>query len=541
MIIKSLKYIASLTLALALAGCIKNDLPYPVVKCNIESISAEGLSAEPTINYANNSVTLPLLETTDIQAVEITDVVITEKAVESNPIVGTHDMRSPLYTTLSLYQEYYWTITAEQNIQRYFTVEGQIGATEWNETDRTAKVYVGFENLANVNITSLKLGPEGISSMSCTDNPDFDESNFGELHDFTSPRRVDVTYHNRTETWYLHVEYTELTVSMKRIDAWACVAWLYGEGLSGSQLGFRYRKEGTEEWITAATESISIDGGSFMARIAGLDSESNYEAVAYSGEDQTAPVTFTTEPILPLPNSGFEEWSKPGKILFPYLSPETAFWDTGNKGSATVGETISEGSTDIRPGSSGTTSAYLHSTFASVAGIGKFAAGNIFVGTYYETVGTNGKVHFGRPFTSRPVALRGWVKFKNGKYDVIDKMPDGMTITSDDWDVGSIYIALGTWSAEEYGGTAESPVEIYTKDPTTFFDKNGKDVVGFGELRLEHEIAEWTEFTIPIEYVATDIAPTHMTIVCSASSLGDYFTGSTENKMYVDDFELVWE
>lgn len=527
--------------AWCMVGCIENDLPYPVVKCIIESIEAEGLSSEPTINYADNTVQLPLLETTDIQAVEITNVKVTEKAVESNPIVGTHDMRSPLYTTLTLYQDYPWTISATQNIARHFTVEGQIGATEWNITDRTAKVYVGFEDLSNVNITSLKLGPEGITSMSCTDNTDFNESNFAELHDFTSPRRVDVTYHNRTEIWYLTVEYTELTVSMKRIDGWARIAWLYGEGLSGSDLGFRYRKAGSEDWTTVAKEQITINGGSFSARISGLEPESEYEAVAYSGDDQTAVVEFTTEPILPLPNGGFEEWSKPGKILFPYLSAETAFWDSGNKGSATVGETICEGSPDIRPGSSGTTSAFLRSIFASVAGIGKFAAGNIFIGTYYETVGTNGKVHFGRPFTSRPVALRGWIKFTNGKYDVIDKMPDGETITTDDWDIGSIYIALGTWSAAEYGGTEQSPVEIYTKDPTTFFDKHGKDVVGFGEMRLDKSISEWTQFTIPIEYVATDIVPTHMTIVCSASSLGDYFTGSTENRMYLDDFELVWE
>lgn len=538
---KSIKYIATLMVAWSMVGCIENDLPYPVVKCIIESIEAEGLSGEPTINYGDNTVRLPLLETTDIQAVEITNVKITDKAVESNPIVGTHDMRSPLYTTLTLYQDYPWTITAEQNIPRHFTVEGQIGATEWNITDRTAKVYVGFEDLSNVNITSLKLGPEGITSMACTDNTNFNESNFGELHDFTSPRRVDVTYHNRTEIWYLSVEYTELTVSIKRIDGWARIAWLYGEGLSGSEMGFRYRKVGSEEWTTVASEQITINGGSFSARIAGLESESEYEAVAYSGDDETAPVGFTTEPVLPLPNAGFEEWSKPGKILFPYLSPETAYWDSGNKGSATVGETICEGSPDIRPGSSGTTSAFLRSIFASVAGIGKFAAGNIFIGTYYETVGTNGKVHFGRPFTSRPVALRGWVKFNNGKFDVIDKMPDGKPITTDDWDVGSIYIALGTWTAAEYGGSEQSPVEIYTKDPTTFFDKHGKDVVGYGEMVLDKPISEWTQFTIPIEYVATDIVPTHMTIVCSASSLGDYFTGSTENRMYLDDFELVWE
>lgn len=528
-------------LALVPAGCIENDIPYPVVECAIESIEAEGLSGEPTIDATARKVTLPLEETTDIQAVKITACTITERAEASKEIVGEHDLRSPLDVTLSIYQDYHWTIEAQQNIERRFTVAEQIGSTVWDIANRTAKAYVGFEDLSHVEIMNLKLGPQGITHMSCTDVEDFNETNLYLLTDFTTSRRVDVTYHGRTEKWYLAVEYTDIKVSFTQVAPWTHSAWLYADGLSGTTLGFRYREEGAEEWIEVPQEEILFDGGSFSAQIKGLLPETSYEAVAYSNDDLSTVETFTTEAALPLPNAGFEEWSKPGKIVYPYLSEQEAFWDSGNKGSAAVNETICEGSSDIRPGSEGEYSAHLISKFASLMGIGKFAAGNIFIGTYYNTVGTDGQVNFGRPFATHPIALRGWMKYTQGRIDRIGKVPAGTNLTTDSMDEGSIYIALGTWTPEEYGGTEESPVQVYTKDLSTFFNKDGKDVLGYGELIFTESVGEWTQFTIPIEWRDKATVPTHMIIVCSGSRWGDYFTGSSQSRMWLDDFELIYD
>lgn len=528
--------------ALALAGCIVNDIPYPLVVCRIESIEAEGLSGEPTIDADERLVILPLEETTDIQAVEITACTVTENATLSTPIVGRHNMRTPLYVNLSIYQDYPWTIEARQTIERKFAVEGQIGTTEWDTTARTAKAYVGFEDLSQVTVTALKLGPRDISTMSCTDVLELDDTNLDRLHDFSKgARRVDVTYHGHTKDWYLTVEYTEVKVRFSRIAPWTHSAWLHAEGLSGTKLGFRYRAAGTEEWTEVAQEELTAQNGTFSAQVRGLLPETDYEAVAYSNDDESEIEKFTTEAALPLPNAGFEEWSKPGRIIYPYLSEDQAFWDSGNKGSISAGETICEGSPDVRPGSAGVASACLSSRFASLMGIGKFAAGNIFIGTYAETVGTNGKVNFGRPFASRPSALSGWVKYTQGKIDRIDRQPDGMTLTTEDFDQGSIYVALGTWTAAEYGGTDQSPVQVFTKEPSTYFDKNAKDVVAYGELMLNETVGEWRRFTIELDYTTTSVVPTHLIIVCSASRWGDYFTGSTQSRMWLDDFELVWD
>ena len=535
--------------AAALAGCIENDIPYPVVECKIESIAVEGLAGEPVIDAANGIVTLPLLETTDIQNVRITDVTVTEGAVMSREIVGVHDLTQPMSVTLSLYEQYSWRIVAQQTIPRYFTVEGQVGATEWNIGQRTAKVYMGYDGdgefvpgsrPSSVRITSLKLGPAGITRMEVPSEgiANFNESNFDRLSDFTTYRRVFVTCHGRREAWDLTVEYTEMKIDFKRVDGWVRTAWLYGEGLSSTELGFRYRRAGSDEWITVPSGDIVVEGGSFHAQVRGLQPASDYEALAYSGDDESAVISFRTEAELPLPNGDFETWGTVGGLVCPYLSTDQMYWDTGNKGAATVNAVLTEGTPDTRPGSPGKTAASLTSKFAGLGSIGKFAAGNLFVGNYYATEGTNGRVNFGRPFTSHPVALRGWVKFTNGKIDHRGTHP---TLTTDDMDQGMIYIALGTWTAAKYGGTDDSPVQVFSKDPNTFFNKNAEDIIGYGELVLEKSIDGWTEFTIPIEYKSTDLNPTHLIIVCSASRWGDYFAGSTQNRMWLDDFELVWE
>lgn len=184
----------------------------------------------------------------------------------------------------------------------------------------------------------------------------------------------------------------------------------------------------------------------------------------------------------------------------------------------------------------------------------KLAAGNLFTG---EFVGirslSHGIVNFGRPFTLRPTALRLWVKYTCGKIDNakdIGSLPVGESLQVGDYDTGSIYVALGTWTKEEYGygkdhelfGTDDCPVSIDTREASTFFDPEGKDVVGYGVQYFHEDVAEWRQITIPIDYRGvTDRRPTHIIVVCSASRLGDYFTGSRNSRMWVDDIELLYD
>lgn len=523
---------AGVVTLLVATGCIDNDIPYPIVKLDILSLEAEGLKFAAVIDAKSNSVMLELEETTDIRNVEITAVALTEGAKSSVVFPGKFDLRVPMYVTLKMYQEFEWTITAEQSIERYFKVDGQIGESKIDAEHHIAVAYVPMDHdMKNVVITDMKLGPRDITTYSV---------DMSELVDFEdSVRHITVSYHDIDEVWTISVVPTDVEVEFTSVDAWAKRIWLYAEGRSGASLGFKYRKSGDEEWLSV--NDIYVDGGSFSACVEGLEPLTEYDVVAFSGDSFTEVVTVTTEDTFALVNGGFEEWSTTGGIVYPYAVGATPFWGTGNDGAAMASTTLTEPVQDVRPGSEGVYAASLQSKKAAVMGIGKFAAGNLFLGEFGGLVGMDGLVNFGRPCTARPVALHGWVKYNCGTIDELGKVPSARPdLKKGDNDEGQILVAVGNWTAEEYGGSADCPVVVNTKDESTFFNKRGKNVIGVGEMVLTESTDGWMEFTLPLEYTSTSVVPTHIIIVFTGSRFGDYFTGSTQSLMLVDDVELIY-
>ena len=517
-----------------LGGCIENDVPYPIVKLDIVSIEAEGLKSQPVINATNNTVELELEEATDIRNVNITNVVMTEGAEADLLFPGTYDLRNPLYVTLSMYQDYEWTITAKQHISRLFRVEGQIGESEIDPVGCIATAYVPMDfDLNNVKVVAAKFGPIGITNYSP------DPMSLTSFED--TVRNIEVTYHGDiTEMWTLRIIKKDVEVEFTAVDAWAKRIWLYANGRADSALGFRYRAAGAEQW--SEVEDVTVDGGSFSACVEGLDTLTDYEVIAYSNDSFTPIVKVTTEDVWALPNAGFEEWSVNDKgVICPYLPGAEPFWGTGNDGAAIASTTLTEATEDTRPGSTGEYAAALQSKKAAVMGLGKFAAGNIFLGEFGGLVGMDGLVNFGRPSTARPVALRGWIKYNCGAIDEYGKTPTARPdLKKGDMDEGQIMIAVGNWTAEEYGGSESCPVVVNTKNESTFLDPYGKNVIGSGVMILKESTNGWKEFTLPLEYATTSERPTHIIIVCTGSRFGDYFTGSTQSLLLVDDFELIY-
>jgi len=554
-------------------GCVENDLPLPTITVNIAEIEGEGFTVKE-LDVVNRSLVLTLDERTDIRNVRIDRVgySIVPHNVSTNldldaalgevtstvEFPGTFDMRGPIRMKLSLYEDFDWTISAEQTIDRRFRVAGQVGQPVFDVANHIAIAYVAKNaDRSHVSIEELRLEPDGITTYWPTVE-ELTKKDFAE-----SMRFVEVTCHGRTEQWIIRIEPTDKNVEMPALpqdNAWPGVIWLYGKGVEGLPMGFRYRvKSGTradEEaaWSEVPAEQITITGGSFSGYL-NREPDTAYEFKAYCGDDETDVFEVAAEPAPPqVPNSSFEEWSESEKgIVYPYVAGAEPYWGTGNMGAAIANETLTQ-ACDPRPGSSGQHGAHLKSKFANVMGIGKFAAGNIFTGTYVATDGTNGLLTFGRKFTARPTAMRLWVKYKGGAIDYAGKnTPAGIGIGSPD--NGSVYIALGTWKKEDYGvvpadvpkyggqllGTDDSPVCIATRNIASLFKSTGPDVVGYGECNLVDDIDEWTQLTIPIKYKATDIEPTNLLIVCASSRWGDYFTGSTRSEMWIDDIELVYE
>lgn len=566
-------FVGMLFSAFVATGCVENDLPYPSVTVNISEIKGEGFTVKE-LDVVNRSLVLELDESTDIRNVRIDSIgysivphnVSTNLDLESAleditstvAFPATFDLRGPIRMNLSLYEDFEWTISAEQTIDRRFRVAGQVGKPVFDLANRTATAYVAKNaDRSHVSIEELRLEPDGIATYEPTlaelTQKDFEES----------MRFVNVTCHGRTEQWMIYILPNDKNVEMispPQDNAWPGVIWLYGSGIEGLPMGFRYRvksdsrADGDAAWSEVPAEQITISGGSFSGYI-NREPDTAYEIKSYCGDDETDVFEVEAEPAPPvLRNGGFEEWSTSDKgIVYPYAEGAEPYWGTGNVGSSIAGETLTQ-ACEPRPGSSGRYGAHLKSKFANVMGIGKFAAGNIFMGTYAATDGTNGLLTFGRSFTARPTALRLWVRFKGGLIDKVGKnTPAGVGVGTPD--NGSIFIALGTWTKEDYGvvpasvpkyggqmlGTDDSPICIATREIGTLFKPTGPDVIGYGEYIMVDDIDEWTEITIPIKYKATDIEPTNLLIVCASSRWGDYFTGSVSSEMWLDDLELIYE
>ena len=507
--------------ALSLGGCIKNDIPYPHIPAQILSIEAAGLAQTPTINNDTRTVSLVFADTVDLQKVTITGVQMTEKAQVSPSIIGVHDLTSPQEFVLSIYQDYTWTISASQNIEREFTVKNQVGNALIEAVNKRARVFVSeYTDLEQIEITNLVLGPQGLTTYSPTPE---------ELHDFSDgPRTVTVKYHSITEEWTLYVVHTTSNVSLTSVDAWTCVAWLYGSGLEQNDNRFEIKEAGTDTWTEVPEEYMISQGSSFAARVPHLKPNTEYVARAFIIGEKSNEITFTTGPEVELPNGNFNEWWLNGKIWQPWAEGGTPWWDTGNHGSATLNVNVTTQDTDIK--NSGTSSIKMASQFVSLFGtIGKFAAGNVFAGSYVGTDGTNGILDFGRPISSRPSQLKGYYKYIAGEvdYSETDELPVGAT------DKGNIYIAIGDWTA---------PVRITTKDKN-IFNKDDEHIIGFGEIVPDANTPGdgLIPFTIDIDYRSYDRIPTYIVIVASASYYGDFFTGSSSSTLWLDDLELVYE
>ncbi|WP_308756541.1 DUF4493 domain-containing protein [uncultured Bacteroides sp.] len=335
-----------------------------------------------------------------------------------------------------------------------------------------------------------------------------------------------------------------LTKDAAEGDIWTSKAVLRG-GLmkdTSDPLIFRYRAAGSSVWEEVPA---TLNGKEMTASITGLKVATTYEYVAIAGQKASSVVCrFTTEKAAQLPNAGFENWhgSKPAYV---YESGGTMFWDTGNHGSQKAGTDIT--TADGSVAHSGNYSAKLESKFASMLGIGQFAAGNIFSGKYLATnmdgVVGNGVLGWGRPFASRPTALRGYIRYLSNTVNYNNKCE---FINQGDPDIGSIFIVLGNWPGETYGGETW-PVVVKTnyknQSQAQLFDVNSEYIIGYGEKNFttSTEGEGMIEFDIPVDYRYTNRKPTAIIVVASSSKYGDYFSGGTGSTMWLDDLELVYE
>ena len=214
------------------------------------------------------------------------------------------------------------------------------------------------------------------------------------------------------------------------------------------------------------------------------------------------------------------------------------WWDTGNTGSATAGKNLTTQDSNIK--NSGNYSAKL----ASANIMGTFAAGNLFTGKFLGTEDmTKGILGWGRPCTSRPKALKVWVRYTPGTVDKGDSH-----ISNGETDKGIIYVAVGDWKSSDSTYGSEWPIVVRTKGPV-LFNPHDEGTIGYGEHIFTENYGTETEtslkeITIPLDYEGYggyNRKPETILIVASASQYGDYYEGSSSSVMWLDDMELIYE
>lgn len=510
-------------LSAVMAACIKNDLPYPRIPQRITSIAAEGQSRDAYIDSLAQDVTIYLEETTDIENVRFSEFTVSPGGESDiNLLEGTYDLSHPLLITVSRYQTYNWTIVAKQDIERYFSIEGQVGESVIDPA--ACRVIVSVPetaNLANLTIERIKLGPAGITTM----NPDLRP---GPVN-LSSPLRVEVSAHGRTEYWTIYAEKTELLVNTTAADAWSQVVWVYGNCPSDMRGRFQYRKASDSQWTDLPASLVIQTEGAFSAYIPHLEPLTEYVVRACAGNENGNEIRVTTDATADIPDGDFDQWwLKNNKIWCPWNEGGTPYWDTGNTGAATLGNS-NVVPTDYTPTGSGK-AAELNTLFVGIAGIGKLAAGSIYTGSFQRVDGTNGILDFGRPWKLRPTKLKGYYQYKtapinyaSAEYQDLKGRPDSC----------HIYVALTDWAA---------PFEIRTKPATrNLFDKNADYVIGYGELIFGGTMDSYQPFEIEIKYRSTSKVPSYLQITAAASKYGDFFTGGTGATLYVDQFSFSYD
>ena len=348
-------------------------------------------------------------------------------------------------------------------------------------------------------------------------------------------------------------------------EIWAARATVYADvdavENAGKTVKFAYSSNGSE-WSYA--DGVNHAEGAWKAELRGLTPSTEYTYnLVLDDEVVGESLTFTTEAAPAIPNGSFEYASLvAGESYYKFYDPscgvaegQTMFWGSGNgegsegvNGSASMGITITYIDTAEKVHGNQSVKAQTSSM------VGKLAAGNIFTGQFMGLVGTSGGiVNFGRPWTSRPSALKLYCKYNTDLINIVNN--NNLGVSTSDYDRAQVKIAIGTWPYKTYGGTKESPVQVNTTDESTFVDFfTDNNTIANGELiiyndgysinkgaKVSETTSKWVEYTIPLDYRKLSTYPTHIVVSCAASQFGDYFTGYDQSALWIDAVELIYE
>ncbi|MBO7262712.1 MAG: DUF4493 domain-containing protein [Alistipes sp.] len=269
-----------------------------------------------------------------------------------------------------------------------------------------------------------------------------------------------------------------------------------------------YSADGTT-WTEVAATATS--NGYYTAAGTGFSAEKNYSyKLIVNGADSGKTLSHRTADGVQLPNSDFEEWSDnytPGGL-----------WSSGNNNFT---KDLLSKEANGRSGSC--------ARAQSKSAMGKFAAGNLFTADFLgiDIGSMSGRVRFGKnfTFTARPKSLSFYMRNQEGSITHGSGNPASGT------DVYSSIVLI----------TDGTTYTVDTTDKSTFltFDnlKDLKGVIAYGYVSGQDSNSNWTLKTVELTYVDNwaSMTPKAVSVSFSPSAYGDYFCGSTDSWMCVDD------
>lgn len=540
---------------MGLSACIENDIPYLYVAGDILSIEVEGQrgdldgqNATASIDKNKRTISLFVNDSVDITELKITKLTISPEATllmdstvcanyKKFPTIGFESLKDipvssntrvnftkPVKTLLKTYQDYIWTISVQQIIERTIDVEDM---TDYliDEENHQVIIYMPKDYpLDQLSINTMDLG--GAYGTIIPDPT--------EITNLSSPKTFTVYQHGRTDNgviWTVRAFYKNSTEATSNVFAMASKVMINGTAPSGKTLTIEYKTQKASKWTQVQPSDISIKGTTYNATISKLKPGTNYVYRTTVGDVVSAEQNFTTAAALQLDNGSFDNWHQEGKMWVPWASGGNSFWDTGNEGTQLGSTNIS---TPVTEGSG--YAAQLQST--TVVGI--FAAGNIFTGDFLGLDGMNGILGFGREFNSFPTKFNFKYKYTS---KIIDKIgdTDNTSFLLGKADSCHIYIALLDGELQTYN-EYQAPVIILTNPKKRqLFDKNSKNIIAYAEFISGTSTNSYEQKELELDYRSTNRTPKYIVVVASASKYGDYFTGGKGSTLWVDDFKLIYD
>lgn len=502
-------------------SCIENDLSYPDITIGFTSFEVEGQKSV-TIDEATRTIDILMGESADISNVKILEWSVTQNAEIVGGMPEYLDLRDTVKFTLRLYDDFVWTIRAEQPIERYIRCDNQVGEAELDIEAKTAYVYVNdSQSLMNVRFNAVKLEPEGSvvrstmglvyqdgQSVTVTEDCDFPM-----VLDCVVMRYFFVDYMGEEICWSVKVLQKAVEVGMESVNPWTFSAGVKGVTDGKGTPLFEYRKAADEEW-TAYTD-VTVSGTEVTAHITGLQENTDYLVRISNGIIFSAGKAFRTGSAVQLPNMNFDEWSKNDK--YPN-APGSDVWDSANSSGAAV---TTSPSPDAVEG--------YAARLESVSAFGMMAAGNIFTGSFVKLAGLGAELDWGTPFSSRPLAMKGYFKYSPEK---IGKAKDPYKDKLGQMDECQILVFLTDWTG---------PFRVNTNEKKFVDLDNDPGIIALGQINTSEKISDYVSFTMPLVYRDTHREPTYVVIAGASSRYGDYFTGGIGSVLHLDEFEFVYD